>query len=129
MNLLLDTHAFLWATGETEKLSTVAFEALQNYSNELWVSSVSLFEISTKVRIGKLAVRGPLLSRWQHTLARLNAKLLPLSGVHAVRAGALVVEHRDPFDRLLAAQAIEEGMYLVTRDAAFTQFEGLTLLW
>ena len=58
-----------------------------------------------------------------------SVRTIWLSGVHAVRAGALVVEHRDPIDRLLAAQAIEEGMHLVTRDAAFTQFEGLTLLW
>lgn len=129
MRLLLDTHALLWVLAEPEKLSDRAVRALQEGQNELWTSSVSLFEIATKVRLGKLPAPGPLLKQWEWTLSRLGSKLLPLTGAHAVRAGALEILHKDPFDRLLAAQALEEGLQLVTCDTAFAQFSDLHILW
>lgn len=129
MRLLLDTHALLWVLAEPEKLSDRAVRALQEGQNELWTSSVSLFEIATKVRLGKLPAPGPLLKQWEWTLSRLGSKLLPLTGAHAVRAGTLEIFHKDPFDRLLAAQALEEGLYFVTCDTAFAQFSDLQILW
>lgn len=129
MSLLLDTHALLWALAEPERLSGRATRALQDARNELWTSSVSLFEIATKVRLGKLPNPGPLMKQWEWTLSRLGSKLLPLQGTHAVRAGALEVAHKDPFDRLLAAQALQEDLQLVSCDPAFAAFADLRLLW
>ena len=129
MRLLLDTHAFLWALSEPEKLSESAICALQDVHNELWTSSVSFFEIATKVRLGKLQVHGPLLKQWEWTLSKLGSRLLALQGAHAIRAGALEVAHKDPFDRLLAAQALEEDLQMVSCDAAFAQFADLRVLW
>ena len=129
MKLLLDTHALLWALAEPEKLSGPATRALQDAQNEVWTSAVSIFEVATKVRLGKLPVPGPLLKQWEWTLSRLGSKLLPLSGAHAVRAGALEIAHKDPFDRLLAAQALEENLHLVSCDAVFRHFADLLVLW
>lgn len=129
MKLLLDTHVLLWALTEPEKLSARASAAVQHAENEIWTSTVSLFEVATKVRLGKLPVPGPLLTHWEWTLSRLSSKLLPLHGAHAVRAGGLQVPHRDPFDRLLAAQALEENLLLVTCDPAFRHFPKLEVLW
>ena len=129
MNLLLDTHALLWALATPEKLSTPARQALEDAGNALWVSSVSFFEIATKVRGGKLPPPGPLLAHWDLTLSRLNASVLQLSVSQAILAGSLDLAHRDPFDRLLGAQAIDQGLHLVTCDAAFEGFPDLDLLW
>ena len=129
MTLLLDTHALLWALAEPARLSRRALLALQNPANELRVSAVSLFEIATKVRLGKLPDTGALLRQVDLTLARLNATLTVLSGAQAILAGNLNVSHRDPFDRLLAAQALDLDVPLVTCDPAFGLFPKLTVLW
>ena len=129
LRLLLDTHALLWALVAPSKLSPNARMALEESSNALWVSSVSFFEIATKVRNGKLPTPGPLLTHWDLTLSRLSARVLELSVSQAILAGSLEVVHRDPFDRLLAAQAIDQGCQLVTCDAAFGGFPELNLLW
>ena len=88
-----------------------------------------MFEIATKNRIGKLEVPASLLKDWQFVLARLGASILALEGSEAIRAGKWEVKHRDPFDRLLAAQAVENDLTLITKDPAFTQFHRLKLLW
>lgn len=129
VSLLLDTHALLWAVAESHKLSETARHALELPANALLVSSVSLFEVATKVRLGKLPTPGDLLTRWEWSLARLSARLLPLTGSAAILAGEWTVPHRDPFDRLLAAQAQETGAALVTCDPAFGQFPALRLVW
>lgn len=129
LKLLLDTHALLWALSAPEKLSSAARRALEESSNALWISSVSFFEIATKVRNGKLPPPGPLLTHWDLTVSRLSAHVLELSVSQAILAGSLEVIHRDPFDRLLAAQAMDQGCQLVTCDAAFVGFPELSLLW
>lgn len=129
MKLLLDTHVFLWAVAEPSRLSAVARDLLTDASNELYVSAVSLFEVSTKHRLGKLPDARVLLDDLDWTMARLSARYLPLEAPDAVLAGALPVPHRDPFDRLLAAQAQGRGMPLVTSDVAFASFPGLRVLW
>lgn len=129
LKLLLDTHALLWALSAPLKLSPTARKALEESSNALWVSSVSFFEIAIKVRNGKLPTPGPLLTHWDLTLSRLTAHVLELSVTQAILAGSFEAVHRDPFDRLLAAQAIDQGCQLVTCDAAFLGFPELNLLW
>ncbi|MFN8612899.1 MAG: type II toxin-antitoxin system VapC family toxin [Vulcanimicrobiota bacterium] len=129
MKLLLDTHALLWALSTPERLSTATRLALEESSNELWISSVSFFEIATKVRNGKLPNPGPLLTNWDLTIARLNAGVLEVSVAQAILAGSLDLVHRDPFDRLLGAQAIERNLHLVTCDQAFSDFPQLKVLW
>jgi PIN domain nuclease of toxin-antitoxin system len=127
---LLDTHAFLWALSEPEKLSTTARRALTDPAHGLWVSSVSFFEIATKARSGKLKVPDLLLDRWDWTLSRLNAHSLSLDVEDAIRAGRWPSPHRDPFDRLLAAQAVCQDMELVSCDSAFgAGFTGLRICW
>jgi PIN domain nuclease of toxin-antitoxin system len=129
VSFLLDTHTFLWALSEPQKLSSRVRTILEDPSNDLYVSAVSLFEIATKVRIGKLDCPKRLLDNWAFVLSRLGAKHLPLNGADAVTAGRWDVEHRDPFDRLLGAQAVENKFCLLSRDSAFSEFKGLNLLW
>lgn len=129
MRLLLDTHVLLWALGDPSRLSPLAGDLLSDAANELYVSAVSLFEISMKHRLGKLPDAGVLLGDLDWTMARLAARYLPLDPVDAVLAGALPVPHRDPFDRLLAAQSQGRGIPLVSSDAAFGTFPDLDVRW
>jgi PIN domain nuclease of toxin-antitoxin system len=129
LRLLLDTHVLLWMLSEPERLSSKCQEAVESVAHQLLVSTVSLFEISNKVRIGKLTHPGPLLTQTEWTLSKLRADLLPLSGTAAILAGQFQVPHRDPFDRLLAAQAITATLPLVSSDPAFRQFDDLEVLW
>lgn len=129
VRFLLDTHTLLWALSEPEKLSCPVLSVLKDPANLPYVSTVSLFEIATKVRIGKLSCPVSLLENWEFTLSRLGASLLPLLGPDAVRAGRWKVKHRDPFDRLLAAQACENNLCLLSRDQAFSVFEELHVMW
>ncbi|HHW82349.1 MAG TPA: type II toxin-antitoxin system VapC family toxin [Actinomycetales bacterium] len=126
--LLLDTHILLWAISEPERLNAAARDALEEPSNELLVSAASVWEISTKGRNGKLPGAESLLASLESHMDRLLAQPLAISLPHARLAGSLMWEHRDPFDRMLAAQAILEGLTLVTGDRAFTGLPGLTLL-
>lgn len=113
---LLDTHAFLWLLGSPSKIPGGVHAALKNPRARLLVSSVSAFEVATKHRIGKLPGMGPLLLDWDRRVAAMRAEELPLLGRHAMLAGALEWEHRDPFDRMLVAQSISEDATLVTSD-------------
>lgn len=129
MRLLLDTHVLLWALAEPDRLSAAARDALTDGTNDLFVSSVSLFEVSTKHRLGKLPTAPALLDHLDWNMARLSARYLPLEPPETILAGALPGPHRDPFDRLLAAQAQVQGMPLVTSDQAFQTFAGVQTLW
>lgn len=129
MKFLLDTHVLLWALSEPEKLSEQARIALEETENELRISSISLFEVATKSRLGKLQVPPSLLNDWQFVISRLGASMLTLDGAEAVQAGRWKVKHRDPFDRLLAAQAVENDLVLISKDRALRQFRKLQVLW
>ncbi|MDE0215022.1 MAG: type II toxin-antitoxin system VapC family toxin [bacterium] len=109
---LLDTHVLLWANERPERLSRQAVEALENPSNRLLVSSVSVAEIEIKRRLGKLSMEHSC----QTLVSRLDAAWLDLTAVHAMGLRALPMLHADPFDRLLMAQAISHGCPLVTAD-------------
>ena len=122
MRLLLDTHAFLFAIAEPEQLTTKTRRLLTNPSVERWVSAVSLWEIAVKVHIGKLAMPLDRAFYLRHMEA-LQAKTLAVSLQHSFALLELPLHHRDPFDRLLIAQAREEGLTLVTRDTAFQAYD------
>ena len=128
MKLLLDTHVLLWAVLEPQKLSHSQREALENSGNQLLVSAASAWEIATKWRLGKLNQAGAVVRNYSQVLDRLAANDLPISGDVARQAGLLQVEHRDPFDRLLAAQAMADNLLLASSDPVFNTFPDLALL-
>lgn len=128
MKLLLDTHAVLWWLEANPKLGPNAARAIRNPSNQCWISVASVFEIETKHRLGKLTLPLPLQHGWDSTLTAEAWSILPVDGRHARLAGRLSSTHRDPFDRLLAAQAEIEDFTLVTIDPAFLSF-GTHTLW
>lgn len=128
MRLLLDTHTFLWAVLEPQKLSRKVRTRLEDTATVIVVSSASAWEIATKYRLGKLPGAAALVGQYPQALVGLQAQELNISASHALRAGLWAVNHRDPFDRLLAAQADLEALPLVTRDPAMAQF-AIQTLW
>lgn len=127
MSYLLDTHVLLWLLGEPSRVPTTIRDQLGDRRNPLVVSAVSALEIATKTRLGKLDDVG-LVASWDRRIADLGAEELPVTARHAMTAGSMSWAHRDPFDRLLAAQAIHEGAVLVTVDRAFAGLPAPTLL-
>lgn len=128
MRLLLDTHALLWEAHEPDLLSALARDAICAAGSEIVVSAVSAMEIATKDRIGKLTYRTSLATSFVGTVMARGFGILPIECEHAQRAGNLPGEHRDPWDRLLAAQAQIEGLTLVSNDAKLAKF-GVDTLW
>jgi PIN domain nuclease of toxin-antitoxin system len=121
--LLLDTCVLLWWRTDSPKLTPVARRAIYDAS-EVFVSAASAWEISIKVGIGKL----PATDLVSMTPSALGFIELPITIVHGELAGALPLHHKDPFDRMLIAQARHEGLLLVTQDRAFHAY-GITVLW
>lgn len=117
---LLDTHVLLWALMEPAKLSPRAREILKDAANTVLVSPASAWEIATKHRLGRLPEAESVVRGYRRHLATLMATEVPITSEHALLAGSLGAEHRDPFDRMLAAQALVEGVSLVTGDPAFS---------
>ncbi|MGI2032009.1 type II toxin-antitoxin system VapC family toxin [Rhizobium panacihumi] len=128
MNALLDTHALLWWLGADKELSTNAKAAIENGDNQRFISAVTAFEIANKFRLGKLPGAGPILEAFDNILERGGFSLLPVTAAHAKLAGEMPGKHRDPFDRLLAAQCKLENLTLLTVDAAFEEF-GIDIVW
>jgi len=128
MKFLLDTHVLLWWWGEAQRLSPRILALLRNSANEVYVSSASAWEIATKYRIGTLPSGGAIIAQWAERIAIDRFIELPIVAVHALRAGGLPGEHRDPFDRMLAAQSLVEGLPLASVDKALSAL-GAELLW
>ena len=126
--LLLDTHVLLWALGEPEKLSRRAKKAIESAEDDLLVSAASAWEIATKFRLGKLPMAAELVRTYAASLAQLRASEIPITSAHALRAGGMAGDHRDPFDRVIAAQALSEKLTLVTADPIFSQL-GVAVTW
>lgn len=127
MNVLLDTHAFIWFFNGDDSLSPAAINLIEDPNNTCWLSIVSLWEISIKTSIGKLTLRGEL-AEVEDFMATGAIRLLPISFEHLLQLQHLPLHHRDPFDRLLIAQAITENLTLVSRDTVFPQY-GISLVW
>ncbi len=123
MKLLLDTHVLLWAAGQPERLSAGAKRLLNNQKNELIFSAASLWEIAIKRSLGRddFRVEPRVLRR---ALLDNGYTELPITSDHAVGVDALPDLHRDPFDRILLAQALAEGVTLVTADAQLARYRG-----
>ena len=126
--LLLDTHALLWWLADPAQLSAKAHAAIADPEHQVLVSAASAWELATKVRLGKLEIAQKLLSELPDVLASQGFELLPIQFSHGLRAGGYPQAHRDPFDRLLAAQAELEGLTLVSLDPALQAFP-CHLLW
>lgn len=115
MKLLLDTHTLIWWL-ENRELTKAAKNLIGDTSNEVWVSTASAYEISFKVTLGKLPSCAPLIPKFSVTLLSEGFRHLECTLRHGIEAGRLPLLHRDPFDRLLAAQAIVEDMAIVSND-------------
>ena len=127
--VLLDTHALIWAVAEPERLSERAREVLEDRATDLLVSAASIWELATKTRLGKLANGEFVLNALPERMAAADMTELPVSIAHARLAGELSWEHRDPFDRMLAAQSLVESAPVVTLDVRLHQREGLQTIW
>lgn len=128
MKVLLDTHAFLWAVMEPRLLSAKIRRLLENPATGTVVSAASAWEIATKFRLGKLPGAAAVVADYPAALRGMQAQPLVIRDNHALLAGSLRQAHRDPFDRLLVAQAEIEGLVLVSKDRTLRQF-GVELLW
>ena len=128
MRLLLDTHAFLWWLAGSRRLSTNARSAIANDANDVLVSAATAWEIATKHRLGKLPQAELVARDVPGTLAGQGFEALAITMDDAQRAGQLPGPHRDPFDRMLIAQAVAHGLALVSIDAVFDGY-GVNRLW
>jgi PIN domain nuclease of toxin-antitoxin system len=127
---LLDTAAFIFWHADSPRLTKRVRQALlTSLSRPIYVSAVSAFEIATKVRIGKLEVPDALLSDFQYVVESDGFRMLDLNVNAAIRAGQLAGTHRDPFDRLLAAQALEMECMMVTSDPVFAKEFSTLQFW
>lgn len=128
MRLLLDTHALIWWLAGEEALSSRAREAIADEANSIAVSAASAMEVATKFRIGKLPDAALLAQNFEAIIADQGFTELAITIHHALRAGEMNIAHKDPFDRLLIAQAQSEDMVLVSNEALFDGF-AVKRLW
>ncbi|MBI3407327.1 MAG: type II toxin-antitoxin system VapC family toxin [Planctomycetes bacterium] len=128
MRLLLDTHSLLWFQSDDPKLSATAKSAIEDPANERWLSPISLLEIALKNRLGKLPLPSPFGTLYPSSLLADDIHLLPLEAQHIEPLTTLPLHHRDPFDRLIAATALVEGLRLVSSDPLFDAY-GPKRLW
>src|SRR5262249_44817102 len=122
--LLLDTHALLWALGDPRRLPALVVDSLRDPDNDVYVSAVSTWEIAIKAALGKLEAD---LAATVRALRAADFEELPITIAHTVRVRTLPDQHRDPFDRLLVAQALEDGLTIVTHDPLVAAYPVSTL--
>jgi PIN domain nuclease of toxin-antitoxin system len=128
MRLLLDTHTLIWWVSDNAALSKAAWDAIGDPANEILVSAVSAWEIATKHRIGKLAEAGRLATDFLQSILAEGFVGLPISVSDGEAAGRLAGPHRDPFDRMLIAQALAGSLTLVSNERLFDRY-GVRRLW
>lgn len=128
MKALLDTHALLWWLDGDERLSLTARQWIATPEHIVLVSAASAWEIATKVRIGKLPGAVEVAARYQDCLTEQGFTPLAITTDHALRAGGLPGPHRDPFDRMLIAQAQAENVWLISNETLFDSY-GVRRLW
>ncbi len=128
MKLLLDTHAFLWWDTDADQLPATLLETLQDPAHELILSVVSVWEMQIKAALGKLELRTPLDTIVREQQSKNGLAVLPVYLEHVLALEKLADHHKDPFDRLLIAQAKTEALTLVSKDDAFKLYS-VALLW
>lgn len=128
MRVLLDTHALLWWLFDDPQLSNPAREVIKSIDTQVFASSASAWEIATKHRLGKLPEAQEASRNLPGLLRAARIDALPITMEHAIAAGSLASSHRDPFDRMLIAQAMIEKMAIITSDSEFAQFD-VKIIW
>jgi len=128
MRVLLDTHALLWWLSDDTALTRSARRTIADTKNTLIVSAASAWEIATKVRLGRLPSANDLAADFSGHLDRDGFELLGISAEHGIRAGLLPGPHKDPFDRMLIAQAQAENMPIITNETIFESY-GVRRIW
>ena len=128
MRLLLDTHALIWFIGNDPQLSAPARQSIEDQVNDKFVSAASLWEISIKLGLGKLQLPRPFGEVFPQQLETNGFELLPISCSHLNQNITLPFHHRDPFDRLLIAQALTDNLTILTRDPEFSKYQA-AILW
>jgi len=126
--VLLDTHALLWALMEPERLSDRARTVIEDPGVRLVVSAASAWEMATKWRLGHLPEAGTAVVAFSGHMGTLGATTLPISAEDALEAGMRPEAHRDPFDRMLATQCLRHSLPIVTKDPAFREFP-VDIIW
>ncbi|NJK68022.1 MAG: type II toxin-antitoxin system VapC family toxin [Microcoleus sp. SU_5_3] len=127
MNILLDTHTLLWYLQDSKELSSKAAELIEDPTNSLWLSIASLWEISIKLGLGKLSLQNSF-SELEEVLQQLKIEVLPITFSDTKCYLNLPLHHRDPFDRILVAQAMNHSFILISRDVAFDAYD-IQRLW
>ncbi len=128
MRLLLDSHTFLWFAAGDVRLSDNVRRLIEDTDNERFLSAASIWEIGIKSSTGKLILAEPIERLLPQEMRRNRIDLLPITLDHVIRVSQLPYHHRDPFDRMLAAQSLVEGMPLLSVDAMLDNY-GVTRLW
>lgn len=128
MRILLDTHAFLWFISDETEMSTRALRIIEDPSADVLVSVVSLWEIAIKISIGKLDLEKPFGELIPNEMVKNRFQLWPIDLASLSAVSTLPLHHRDPFDRLLIAQAIVDDIPIVTRDSAFSDYP-VQIIW
>ena len=118
MDILLDTHILFWSITQSRKLSARLVEQLESRQNRIWLSAICLAELNIKQRIGKLSIP----DGFERAVNDLNLEPLPFRADHAAVLGTLELHHRDPFDRMIIAQALVGDMLIATQDAQFRKY-------
>jgi PIN domain nuclease of toxin-antitoxin system len=128
VRLLVDTHALIWTLDEPHRLSATAAAAISDPTNDRLLSAATIWEVAIKVGLGKLSLSLPYRQWVEKAVADLRLTILPITVEYAERQIALPMHHKDPFDRLLIAQALVEGVPIVCADPAFDPY-GVTRIW
>jgi PIN domain nuclease of toxin-antitoxin system len=128
LRVLLDTHALLWWLSDDAALSRSARSTIADTKNTMIVSAASAWEIATKVRLGKLPTANDLAADFSGYLDLDGFQLLAISAEHGIRAGLLPGPHKDPFDRMLIAQAQAENMPIISNEILFESY-GVRCIW
>jgi PIN domain nuclease of toxin-antitoxin system len=128
MKLLLDTHAFMWWHSEPERIPKDTLILLQNPNHQLFISLVSLWEMQIKIQLGKLTLKDDLETMIINEQQRNNINLISITFAHILKLKELPSYHKDPFDRLLIAQAQIEDAILISRDSIFQNYD-CSVIW
>lgn len=129
MNILLDTHAFIWWTCDPEKLPGTLFTRLMDPRNTLLLSTVSSWEIMIKTGIGKLSFNEDLEMVISREIEKNGLQIIPITLDHTYRLKRIPPIHKDPFDRMLIAQALSAGLKIATDDSFIEQYDGVETVW
>lgn len=128
VSYLLDTHVFVWMLAEPGRLSDRALDLVENKDTALVFSVASIWEIAIKAGLGKFPQAEPILDSMEDSLARMGTGTIDVRRSHAVATRELDPHHRDPFDRMLIAQARVENMQIITADPAFRRYD-VDIVW